>query len=157
MLRRLTITGLMLTDRFLAKFMPNVVQLGKYLVVGILNTGVGYGIIFACMYGLGLGPVISNAVGYGVGVVVSYSVNKRFTFKSSTKDRATFLRFIVVTCAAYLSNLLTLIVAIDAFDMHEGVAQVLSGSVYVVTAFLGSKFYAFSTTCKDVAKAQPKR
>lgn len=123
-------------------------QFARYLLVGVMNTAVGYGIIFFCMYGLGVSPVLSNALGYGIGVIVSYSLNKKFTFKSNASDGTTFLRFLLVTAVAYSANLLTLIVLINRLEVHSGVSQIVSGGVYVVTAFLGSKFYAFASQKK---------
>ncbi|ASM35566.1 GtrA-like protein [Campylobacter sputorum subsp. bubulus] len=43
-------------------------KLIKYLLVGVLNTIVGFGIIFGLMF-LGVSPEISNLSGYLVGIV----------------------------------------------------------------------------------------
>lgn len=118
-------------------------QFARYLLVGLLNTGLGYAIIFSCMYLLSLGPVISNAIGYGVGMMISYALNRDFTFKRQVKGRFTAARFVLVSLLAYSANLGMLLVLIGEAKMHEGVAQVLAGIVYVVTSFLVNKFYVF--------------
>jgi putative flippase GtrA len=123
-------------------------QFAKYLLVGVLNTSVGYGIIFSCMYLLGLGAVISNALGYGIGMAVSYTVNRDFTFERNIKGGAAAPRFLLVALLAYGANLGMLLVLIRVAHIHEGVAQVLSSVVYVATSFLGNKFYVFRATAK---------
>jgi len=118
-------------------------QFAKYLLVGVLNTSLGYAIIFSCMYLLGLGPVISNAAGYGIGMAISYALNRDFTFERQVKGRVTAARFVLVSLLAYSANLGMLLALIRGAYMHEGIAQVLAGIVYVVTSFLVNKFYVF--------------
>ena len=44
-------------------------QLLKFAMVGVLNTTLGYAVIFACMYVLGIDAVVSNVIGYAFGLV----------------------------------------------------------------------------------------
>ena len=60
----------------------------RFLLVGVVNTAVGYGIMFG-LYNLAglhtwgdLGYWISSAANYLVGSVVSFFLNKRFTFRN---------------------------------------------------------------------------
>lgn len=119
-------------------------QLVVYLFVGLFNTLVGFGIIFACMYLLGIGPVLSNVIGYLCGLVVSYVLNKRFTFKSTSKSKLEALRFLAVFLFAYGANLLALILAINWLELHDALAQVIASTVYVATSFLLNKYYTFA-------------
>ena len=118
-------------------------QFARYLLVGLLNTGLGYAIIFGCMYGLGLSPVLSNALGYGFGVTISYWLNRTFTFRATQTGSGTVIKFVVVNGLSYLANLLALVLLIEKLDVHEGAAQVIAGAVYVVAAFLMNKHYVF--------------
>jgi putative flippase GtrA len=120
-----------------------MMMFARYLLVGVLNTGVGYAIIFLCMYGLGLSPEISNALGYGLGMVISYTANRVFTFGNFPSTRATMLRFAMVNGVAYLANLGMLVLLVRGLGIHEGLSQVLAGGVYVVTSFLMNKHYVF--------------
>ena len=119
-------------------------QLLAYAAVGVVNTGVGYGIIFASMYLFGLGPVVSNALGYAIGVVVSYFLNRTFTFRSSAASRREFARFVSILLLAYAANLAVLVALLDHTATHKGVAQVLAGIVYFAVSFVLSKYYAFA-------------
>lgn len=118
-------------------------QLLKFAMVGVLNTALGYAVIFGCMYLLGLGAVVSNVLGYAVGLVVSYSLNRSFTFRSSGARRAEMIRFVAIFLLAYLANLGVLVLLIRRFGWHEGVAQVIAGVVYFGLSFVFNKYYVF--------------
>ena len=63
----------------------------RFLMVGVLNTAVGFGVMFA-LYNLAglhtwgdLGYWLSSAANYIVGSVVSYFLNKHFTFRNAER------------------------------------------------------------------------
>jgi putative flippase GtrA len=124
-------------------------QFAKYLLVGVLNTGLGYAIIFLCMYGIGLSAVLSNVIGYGIGMSISYTLNRGYTFRGTRTDKATVLRFFVVSAIAYLANLGMLLFLIRIAGVHEGLSQLVAGAVYVVTSFLVNKYYVFQNLATD--------
>ena len=73
----------------------------RFLLVGVVNTAVGYGIMFG-LYNLAglhtwgdLGYWISSAANYLVGSVVSFFLNKRFTFRNQERGAGVVLRFAV--------------------------------------------------------------
>jgi putative flippase GtrA len=118
-------------------------QLIKFVIVGVLNTLLGYAVIFACMYLLGATAVVSNVVGYAAGLVLSYVLNRKVTFKSTSKSKSEIFRFLLVFMVAYLANLIVLLLLIRVGSAHEGVAQVLAGVVYVFVSFVLNKYYVF--------------
>lgn len=120
-----------------------MIQFLKFVMVGTLNTALGYAVIFACMYLLGFSAVLSNVTGYLFGLTISYALNRSFTFKSTSKSKTEVVRFLFVFLVAYLANLGVLLALIRYAGMHEGVAQVSAGAVYVVTSFLMNKYYVF--------------
>ncbi|WP_218510919.1 GtrA family protein [Variovorax sp. dw_308] len=117
-------------------------QLLKFAVVGVVNTALGYAVIFACMYLAGLGPATSNVIGYAVGLIISYSLNRSFTFRSAAPPRREIVRFVAIFLLAYLANFLTLVLLIR-HGVHEGLAQVLAGVVYFSLSFVLNKYYVF--------------
>ena len=118
-------------------------QFVKFILVGIANTSLGYAVIFSCMYLVGLSAVNSNIIGYFVGLTISYALNRGFIFKSQSKPKSEFARFLAVFLFAYLANLGVLISLLRYSDVNEGVAQVLAGLFYVFTTFLLNKYYVF--------------
>lgn len=130
-------------------YASHIGEVFRYLVVGLANTGIGYGVIFGCMYIFGLSPEISNAIGYAVGLVASYFLHRHFTFRSSGRRQAEFVRFIVAFVIAYLMNLAALIIMVRIISMNAGFSQILSGAVYVGCAYILNKYYVFGThRCK---------
>ena len=115
----------------------------RYLLVGLVNTGIGYVIIFLCMYGLKLSPEISNLLGYGLGMMISYTLNRIFTFGNLPTTRVMAVRFAIVNGTAYLLNLGMLVLLVRGLGLHAGLSQVISSGVYVIAAFLVNKHYVF--------------
>jgi putative flippase GtrA len=52
----------------------------KFLLAGLINTGVGAGLMFVMYNAFGLGYWLSSAVNYVVGSVLSFFLNKYWTF-----------------------------------------------------------------------------
>ena len=71
----------------------------RFLLVGVVNTLVGYGVMFGLYNLAGLhlwgdpGYWISSAANYLVGSVVSFFLNKHFTFRSREKGPGVVLRY----------------------------------------------------------------
>lgn len=121
-------------------------QLLRFVLVGIFNTIFGFSVIFACMYLLGIGPLASNVIGYGCGLLTSYALNKWYTFESAARGAGEPFRFLLVFAAAYLLNLGSLVLLIRHARMHEGIAQLVAGCVYVGASFLLNRYYVFRKT-----------
>lgn len=126
-------------------------QLIRYLLVGLLNTAVGYGIIFILMYGFGVNPELSNAIGYLFGLVVSYTMNRRFTFESKEKRLKEFSKFLGVFAIAYSLNFITLVALIRWLHVEKGVSQILASVVYVGVSFVLSKYYTFAARTRTAS------
>ena len=73
----------------------------RFLLVGVINTLVGSGVMFL-LYNLAhCGYWFSSAMNYVAGSVVSYFLNKNFTFRARGRDAAAMLRFIVNIAVCY--------------------------------------------------------
>jgi len=117
-------------------------QILKYLLVGIINTIVGYGIIFFLMF-VGVSPEVSNIVGYAVGISVSYVLNKIYTFQSKAHPKKEFPKFVLSLLASYTLNFLTLVLCIHIFKVNPYISQIISGAVYTISGFVFLKYFAF--------------
>jgi putative flippase GtrA len=115
----------------------------RYLVVGVVNTAVGLSIIYFCMWFGGLGNAISNAIGYGVGICTSFILNNRYTFRHEGEKNSAFLRFLIVTAAAYLANLAVVLQAVYGLGLNPYYAQAIGVAPYTAVGYLGSKFFVF--------------
>lgn len=118
-------------------------ELGKYLLVGIINTGVGFGTIFLLVF-LGILPEIANLLGYIAGVLCSYIFNKTFTFQS--KKKGDFLPFVLSMGVAYIFNLLTFVLFFRGMAINVYTSQILAGAVYTLSGFILSKFFVWKNS-----------
>lgn len=122
----------------------DVRQMMRFILVGLCNTGFGYGLIFGCMYIAGMSPIASNVVGYGVGLLFAYKLHRNFTFGSTGHQRKELMRFLIVFGVSYSANLATLYILTQPMRVSGGISQVASGAVYVLSSFLLSKFFVFT-------------
>ena len=116
----------------------------RYAAVGVANTALGLGIIFAAKAMLGLGDVGANVLGYGIAVLVGFALNKRWTFEHRGNVPRALLRYLVVLLAAYAANLCVTLVAIQGLHVNSYWAQAMGVVPYAVTGYLGSRFFVFA-------------
>ena len=115
----------------------------RYLLVGVVNTLVGLGIIYLAMYFLKMDLASSNAFGYAIGIMVSFVLNKKWTFDSQDHVVYSFLRYLLVLAVAYVANLATVLFANSHFDLNPYLSQALGIVPYTTIGFLGSRYFAF--------------
>ena len=126
-------------------------KLVKFLIVGVLNTLVGAGIMIALYNMAGCSYWLSSAANYVVGSVLSFILNKRFTFQNGESLKSTVPRFIINVAVCYV--------------LAYSIAQPLGGTVlgamgltgiwlerltklggmglYTVLNYFGQRFFAF--------------
>lgn len=112
-------------------------------MVGVINTLVGYAVIYTCMLALGMGAVASNVAGYAVGLCCSFVLNRRLTFRSAGSARAEVLRFLATFLVAYAVNLGVLLFCIDVVGVAAIFAQLIAGAGYTTVFFVLSKWFVF--------------
>ena len=131
----------------------------RFILVGIINTMVGYGVMFglynlAGLHQIGdLGYWISSAANYVVGSIVSFFLNKHFTFRNQETGSKVVLRFIINISVCYLLayGLAKPAVnwALSGFGLSGqllGNLTMLVGSgLFVILNYLGQRFFAFRT------------
>lgn len=116
----------------------------KYNLIGIVNTAVGYGIIFGAMYLLQASPVLANAAGYATGMVISFVLNRVWNFKSRAGLGSQALRFFFVMILAYFGNLVVLKALIDRAHVDPYVSQMIASIVFVIISFAINKSWVFA-------------
>jgi putative flippase GtrA len=116
-------------------------QFGRYSFAGIVNTAVGYGIIFGAM-ALGFSPYVSNLAGYMVGLCCSFLLNKHLVFLGRGSSLCEGGRFLAAFVIAYLLNLGLLHLCLKAGIGHFA-AQILAGILYLIAMFLLLRTWVF--------------
>ena len=136
----------------------------RFLLVGVVNTLVGYGVMFGLYNLAGLhlwgdpGYWISSAANYLVGSVVSFFLNKHFTFRSREKGPGVVLRFAanITVCWLLAYGLAkpamgALLSGTALSPQLQGNLTMLAGSgLFVLLNYFGQRFFAFRRLKPDV-------
>jgi putative flippase GtrA len=136
-------------------FRSTVVQFGKFLAVGTLNTAIDFGTLNLLSWltgiygGVRLAPI--NVAGVLLALTNSYLLNKPWTFKASARPRRNMGRFVLVSLIGVGLNT-ALVVALTHVvtrpagltpRLWENVAKVLATGGTLLWDFLGYKFLVF--------------
>ena len=131
----------------------------RFIVVGVINTLVGYGVMFGLYNLAGLhrwgdtGYWISSAANYVVGSIVSFFLNKHFTFRNQEKGAGVVLRFVVNISVCYLLAYGLAKPAVSWALGGMGLSEQLQGNLtmlfgsglFVILNYCGQRFFAFKT------------
>lgn len=131
----------------------------RFILVGIVNTLVGYGVMFGLYNLAGLhtwgdaGYWISSAANYIVGSVVSFFLNKHFTFRNQEKGAGVVLRFVINISVCWLLAYGLAKPAVSWALGGMGLGGQLLGNLtmlfgsgfFVLLNYFGQRFFAFRT------------
>jgi putative flippase GtrA len=118
------------------------VQVVRFLLVGLLNTGVGFAVILGAM-ALGVDYRWANALGYGVGCLVGFVGNRSWTFRHDGPWHISLARWLLVVAVAYAANLALVVALHEGLQVEATLAQIGGIVVYTSVAFLGGRLVAF--------------
>ncbi len=117
----------------------------RFLMVGGINTGVGYG-FYALFIALGLNAYLATTFSTILGVINSYFWNKYFTFRQPKKSLAEVLRFVTVYAVSYGANLALVYVFVDRMGMNSYVSGAVCLFVTTILSYVGHNFFSFKKT-----------
>lgn len=143
-----------MTDKLKKIFDPTFF---RFIVVGVINTLVGYGVMFGLYNLAGLhlwgdtGYWISSAANYVVGSIVSFFLNKHFTFRNQEKGAGVVIRFVVNISVCYLLAYGLAKPAVSWALGGMGLSEQLQGNLtmlfgsglFVLLNYFGQRFFAF--------------
>ncbi|MEE0133373.1 MAG: GtrA family protein [Treponema sp.] len=121
----------------------------KFLLVGVINTIVGYSVMFGAYNLLHWDYWISSAANYVIGSICSFLLNKYFTFQAKKFSGAELVRFIVCILICYLIGygvtrpVVGFIVQAASPRVQDNLAMLGGSGVFTVLNFLGQKFFVF--------------
>lgn len=136
---------------------PSFFEFTKFSVVGVLNSGVDFGILNSLMLITGLSSgsafLAFKSISVTLGVINSYIWNKYWTFGAmkSSEARRELVSFMVVTLIAVAVNVAGADVIVNVIGAPHGVSPRLWANVGAIsgagltlfTNFFGYKFFVF--------------
>jgi putative flippase GtrA len=120
----------------------NVIQMIKFIIVGFLNTLIGY-LSYFLFLSLNFHYVIAMGFAHVIGVTHSYFWNKYWTFKSKSKSKKEIFRFISVYLIVFILNILSLSLFVEKFHIQPAIAGLASLFFITIISFTGHKFWSF--------------
>ena len=130
-------------------------KLWKFLLVGVLNTLVGNGLMFLLYNWVHMGYWPSTAVSYALASVMSYFLNLYFTFKYKGSGIGVVLRFSLNIVVCYLlayglaKPAMELLLSGASKAVRENIAMLTGMCLFVGFNYLGQRFFAFRETKKE--------
>ena len=124
-------------------------SLVRFIIVGIINTLVGAGVMFFMYNIAGAGYWVSSALNYIVGSIVSYFLNKYFTFRQKRKSLRIVISFILNICVCYLlaygvaRPVVEMMLSGSSAAVTDNVSMLLGMAVFVGLNYLGQRFIVF--------------
>ena len=121
----------------------------KFLMVGIINTAAGTGLMFVCYNIFKLSYWISSALNYVIGSVISYCLNKKITFGNSEKGYKPILRFtaniLICYIAAYgiAKPFVYGVLSKQSANAKDNIALIAGMCIFVILNYFGQRFFAF--------------
>jgi putative flippase GtrA len=122
-----------------------VKRLTRYAGSGVINTIIGFIVIFSAM-ALGISPMISNVAGYAVGLMLGFVFSKKFVFRSNGHFVTESVRYVVAFIISFLLNLLVLRIALIYSNYHVVASQVAAGASYTILMYVLARIYVFRGT-----------
>jgi len=131
----------------------------RFILVGIVNTLVGYAVMFGLWNLAGLhlwgdvGYWISSAANYVVGSIVSFFLNKHFTFRNRDRGSGVVIRFILNISLCWLvayglakPAVSWILGSLAMSEQLKGNLTMLTGSVlFTLLNYFGQRFFAFKS------------
>jgi putative flippase GtrA len=151
----------LLVASLVASRVPSLFEFSKFAVVGVLNSGVDFGILNLLMLMTGLSSgtafLAFKSISVTLGVINSYLWNKYWTFKTSNSAadaRREFMAFMVVTLIAVGVNVAGADVIVNVIGAPAGFSTKLWANIGAIsgagltlfTNFFGYKFFVFKKT-----------
>lgn len=136
---------------------PILEQLVRFVVVGVINTGIDFLILNLEMFLTGItsgsGMLAQNTISFGLATINSYYLNKRWTFgdQEKKKEGIKFAQFLTVSIIGIIING-AIVYVVTSFippmfgindQLWANVAKLAATAISLIWNFLGYKFIVF--------------
>lgn len=118
-------------------------QFGRFATVGLVSNAVLY-VGYLVLTSVGMEPKVAMSVLFVTGVLQTFFFNKKWSFRHSGSQTATFVRYASAYASAYVLNLALLLVLVDAWKWPHEVVQAAAILTLAAYLFVVQKFWVFS-------------
>jgi putative flippase GtrA len=119
-------------------------QLARFTAVGASGYVVNLAVFTVCVHALDLDYRLAAVVAFVVAVTNNFWWNRHWTFDARHGHAGQqAARFLAVSVAAFVVNLIVLQVLVDVVELPEVVAQAIAVAAATPCNFLGNKLWTF--------------
>lgn len=122
-----------------------VFQTYRFVLVGLLNTIVGFSVFYILLSLLHVNYSVSLIISHFIGVIHSYLWNKNWTFRVKKNSSAIVIKFFVLYAAIFVINYIILVLLVEVVGYNKLLAQVISLLLTTIISFVGQRFWSFKT------------
>lgn len=121
----------------------------KFVIVGVVNTLVGTGLMFVLYNVFSVNYWISSASNYVVGSIVSYFLNKYFTFQNRERSLRQIILFVLNITVCYLlaygcaKPAVSFVFEGAGEKVQENIAMFVGMAGFVILNYLGQRLVVF--------------
>jgi putative flippase GtrA len=133
-----------------------LLELKKFLAVGMIAVSLDWGIYLALVNFLGLGAVLSKSLSYIIGTMYAFVANGRLVFQSDLVP-VNFLKHLLLYTFSLLANTLVFAFLKSNFSFDSpmilGAALLAATFVSTVINFVGMRFWVFNNKRSNHARS----
>jgi putative flippase GtrA len=126
----------------------------RFLLVGFINTCIGYPIIFVLLNMFNVGYFLSTIIGYFVGSIISFLLNRWYTFKHQGNLFHSYVKYFIIFIISYtlsyysgkacMNLLISSAVLVKESFLTENVGVICGMVVYVIANYFGNSIFTFN-------------
>lgn len=115
----------------------------RFVMVGIVNTIIGYSIIMILYHIIALSYSVSYFLSYVVGIIISFFLNRKFVFYSQRDKLAEFMKFLVAFGVSYLLSYFVLYLLMEWQLLPANIVFFVGMVVYSILFYLLNRYITF--------------
>jgi putative flippase GtrA len=123
-------------------------QFVKFTGAGFVSALGHYGLLIALVQIAAVPAVPASAAGALLGAWINYSVNYRYTFRSTRQHRESVLRFAAVAAVGLVLNTLLMWVGVELIGAHYLLSQIVTTGLVLIWSFAGNRYWTFHSTAE---------
>lgn len=124
-------------------------QFVRFMGVGCVSAIGHYGLLIVLVQAAGVAAVPASAAGALLGAWINYSLNYRFTFKSSKRHAESVTKFAIVAAIGLLLNTLFMWLGVELFGIHYLVSQIITTVLVMIWSFGANRFWTFQVRAHE--------
>jgi putative flippase GtrA len=130
-----------------------VIYFARHTGSGVINTIVGFSVIFSAMW-LGFSPIVSNIAGYAIGFMLGFVLSKKFIFRSNGHFVTESMRYLCAFAVSFVFNLLVLHLTLDYLNFHVIPSQITAAISYTLLMYLLTRLFVFNISPSNSNRPQ---